>query len=41
VFRDEAALAAALSSERTPEVMADLRFFTDLVPQRARAVSLQ
>jgi uncharacterized protein (TIGR02118 family) len=41
VFRDGDSLATAFASARTPEVMADVGKFTDLVPQRARAISFQ
>lgn len=41
VFRDEDSLEAAFASARTPEVMADVGRFTDLAPQRTRAVSFQ
>ena len=37
-FQDEAALAAALASPRTAEVMADVERFTDVEPARTRAV---
>ena len=37
-FRDEAALAAAMASPRTPDVMADVKRFTDVEPARTRAV---
>ena len=37
-FRDEAALAAALASAGTPDVMADVKRFTDVEPARTRAV---
>jgi uncharacterized protein (TIGR02118 family) len=41
VFRDEAALAAAFASERTPQVMADVQAFTDLAPRRSRSLPLE
>jgi uncharacterized protein (TIGR02118 family) len=41
VFRDEIALAAALASERTPQVMADVPAFTDIAPRRSRSVPLK
>jgi len=40
VFRDEEAFAAAFASERTAEVLADVKRFTDLKPGRTRAVAL-
>jgi hypothetical protein len=39
-FRDEAAVGAAFSSEEAPEVMADVALFTDLTPNRFRAIPL-
>ena len=39
-FRDDAALAAALSSSEAPGVMADIPNFTDVQPALARAVPL-
>lgn len=40
VFRDEAAVQAALAAPNTPLVMADVRQFTDAKPQQSRAVPL-
>ena len=40
VFRDEAAMEAALASHETKRVMADVKNVTDVSPQRARAVPL-
>ncbi|MGG1949192.1 EthD family reductase [Trinickia sp. NRRL B-1857] len=39
-FRDEAAIDAAFNSPEAPAVMADVRRFTEITPQRARAVAL-
>lgn len=39
-FRDQVAVDAAFASPEAPAVMADVHHFTDIVPQRARAVSL-
>jgi uncharacterized protein (TIGR02118 family) len=39
-FRDQAAFDAAFNSPQTPAVMADVARFTDITPQRARAVAL-
>lgn len=39
-FRDRAALDAAFNSPEAPAVMADVRHFTDLAPQRVQTVSL-
>ncbi len=39
-FRDEAAVGAAFSSEEAPKVMADVALFTDLTPNRFRAIPL-
>lgn len=39
-FRDEAAIDAAFGSKEAPEVMADVVNFTDVTPQRIRAVAL-
>ncbi|WGF90402.1 EthD family reductase [Marinivivus vitaminiproducens] len=41
LFRDEVAMEAAFSSAETPEVMADVALFTDLTPNRFRAVPLK
>ena len=38
VFRDEAAMEAALASPETARVMADVSNVTDVRPQRARAL---
>ncbi len=40
VFRDEAAMAAALASPETERVMDDVRNVTDAAPARSRAVPL-
>ena len=40
VFRDEAAMEAALASPETARVMADVANVTNVRPQRARAVPL-
>ncbi|WP_208279951.1 EthD family reductase [Massilia oculi] len=40
VFRDEAAMDASFSSPELPDVMADLPFFTDVLPVRLRGVAL-
>lgn len=40
VFRDEAAMNASFSSPELPDVMADLPFFTDVLPVRLRGVAL-
>jgi uncharacterized protein (TIGR02118 family) len=39
-FRDQAAVDAAFASPEALAVMADVRRFTDIAPQRVRAVSL-
>jgi len=39
-FRDQAAVEAAFNSPEAPAVMADVPRFTDIAPQRVRAVSL-
>jgi uncharacterized protein (TIGR02118 family) len=39
-FRDEAAIDAAFESPEAPAVMADVLRFTEITPQRARAVAL-
>ncbi|MDR5832253.1 EthD family reductase [Caballeronia sp. LP006] len=39
-FRDQGAVDAAFSSPEASAVMADVLRFTDIAPQRARAVSL-
>lgn len=39
-FRDQAAIDAAFESDEAPAVMADVLRFTDIAPQRARAVAL-
>ncbi|WP_312142667.1 EthD family reductase [Pantoea septica] len=39
-FRDEKAMEAAFSSPETPEVMADVARFTDITPERVRAIDL-
>jgi uncharacterized protein (TIGR02118 family) len=38
-FRNQAAVDAAFSSPETPDVMADVHCFTDIAPQRVRAMS--
>ena len=40
VFRDEAAMAAALASPETKRVMDDVKIVTDIEPNRSRAVPL-
>lgn len=40
VFRDEAAMRAALDSPETEQVMADVVHFTSIEPSRSRAVPL-
>ena len=40
VFRDEAAMEAALASPATGRVMADVKKVTDVKPGRSRAVPL-
>ena len=40
VFRDEAAMEAALASSVTARVMADVKLITDVQPARSRAVPL-
>ena len=40
VFRDQAAMEAALASPETRRVMADVGKVTDIVPARSRAVPL-
>lgn len=40
VFRDEAAMDAALASPDTKRVMADVKNVTDVPPRRARAMPL-
>lgn len=39
-FRDAAAIAAAFASPEAGPVMADVKRFTDVAPQRARALAL-
>ena len=39
-FRDDAAIAAAVGSPETTDVMADVSHFTDVQPARARAFAL-
>ena len=39
-FRDEGAVAACMASPGTPEVMADVARFTEIVPTQTRAVPL-
>ncbi len=40
VFRDEAAMTAALAAPQSRRVMDDIRRFTDVEPSRSRAVVL-
>ena len=40
VFRDDAAVKAALASPQTGPVMADVRNFTDATPSQLRAAPL-
>ncbi len=40
VFRDEAAMRAALASPASERVMADVAHFTSIAPSRSRAVPL-
>jgi uncharacterized protein (TIGR02118 family) len=39
-FRDDAAIKASFESEETPQVMADVKHFTDVTPTQTRAVPL-
>ena len=39
-FRDEAAVAVSFQSQETPQVLADIKNFTDVTPSRSRAVPL-
>jgi len=39
-FRDEAAVAASLASEATPQVLADIKNFTDATPTQTRDAPL-
>ena len=39
-FRDEAAVAASLASKEAPQVMGDIKNFTDVTPTLTRAVPM-
>ena len=39
-FRDDAAIKASFESVETPQVMADVKHFTDVTPTQTRAVPL-
>ena len=39
-FRDDAAVKASFESTETPQVMADVKHFTDVTPVQTRAVPL-